>query len=228
MRIFLYVLALGLFAFPACSQAESRPYDQASTLDTHHTDGTYKTVPVTSQEECKALCSAENGKCRGWQFDQPDTRYPAAECRLNDGMSSNSPFEVKPPPPLILHTALGDLNAYRRHNGLKPVQLDIRLVEASERHASDLANHGIAAHDGTDGSTPAERANDAGYDYQFIAENVATGQGSWEAVFKAWQDSPGHNKNLLAQDAVDFGVSLVYEPQTKYITYWAMLVGKPL
>ena len=223
MRLFLYLFAFGLLPLPALSHAGASPYYPPIGQN----DGTYKIVPVTSQQECTAICQADD-KCRGAVTYQPDTRYPAAECRLNDGITPNSPFEVTPPPPLYLSKALSDLNTYRSQYGLAPVQLDIRLVDASERHAKDLAIHGIAAHDGTDGSSHADRARRQGYEYRFIAENVATGQEDWEKVFKAWQDSPGHNKNLLSEDAVDFGVALVFEPTTKYITYWAMLMGKPL
>lgn len=218
MRIFFIIFAVALAAFTA----EARTGMDVSSAN----DGTYKTAPVTSGQACAELCRADD-KCRGSVTYQPDTRYPEMECRLNDGMNASSPFHVKPPEPLDIAAALEDFNAYRAGLGLSPVVLNAALIEASDRHARDLAKHGIAAHEGTDGSAHDGRASDAGYAYSLIAENVATGQKSWDAVFKAWQKSPGHNENLLQPDVTDFGIALVYEPTTKYITYWAMLVGAP-
>ncbi len=221
VSIILGFIALGVVAHAGTGVAGT------GVFDFDPADGTYKTVAVTSPQQCSALCRADD-LCRGAVTYQPDTRYKKMECRLNDGMSPASPFEVKPPPPLDMITALNDLNIYRARYGLSPVALDQRLIDASARHAQDLAIHGRAAHDGSDGSSHADRASDEGYNYRLISENVATGQESWEIVFKAWQNSPGHNENLLQPDVSDFGVALVYEPTTKYITYWAMLVGKPL
>lgn len=189
-------------------------------------DGTYKTVSVMSHEQCSAICRADD-QCRGAVTYQPDVRYPQSQCALNNGLSKTSPFEVKRPEPFDLGRAVYEFNQYRARHGLDPVNLNPKLMKASARHANDLAVHGMAAHEGSDGSTHADRVKLEGYNYALIAENVATGQEDWEAVFKAWQDSPGHNENLLRPGVTDFGIALVFEPTTKYITYWAMLVGTP-
>jgi len=193
-------------------------------------DGTYKTIDVTSAEECNTLCEAETGVCRGSTLLTETTILNGNHsvtmlCRLNDGLSPKSPFEIKPPTPLDIHVAVADLNEYRAEYGLSPVTLNAKLNEASKVHAEDLAAHGMAAHIGSDGSTHAERVKRQNYVYQTVAENVATGQKSWDIVFQAWKDSPGHNKNLLADGVEDFGIALVYEPTTTYTTYWTMLVG---
>jgi len=93
-----------------------------------------------------------------------------------------------PPTPLSLNIALADLNAYRQGRGLQPVTLNPKLIKASEVHAKDLAVHGIAAHEGTDGSTHSDRVQREGYYFTIAAENVATGQKSWDAVFQAWKE----------------------------------------
>lgn len=190
-------------------------------------DGTYKTIIVTSAEKCTALCKADK-KCRGAVNFQADTSKPEMQCRLNDGLSTTSPFEIKPPAPLLLDIALRDLNIYRAEHGLSPVALNEKLNRASQVHAKDLAEHGIAAHVGTDGSTHGERVQKQAYYFSTARENVATGQKSWEAVFQAWKDSPGHNQTLLADDVEDFGIALVYEPTTVFTTYWTMLMAKEM
>lgn len=190
-------------------------------------DGTYAIHPVSSPEECSALCKADT-KCRGAVTYQPDITKPEAQCRLNDGFGENALFPNQPPEPLDLNVAVADLNAYRAEYGLGPVRLNQRLNLASEVHARDLAQAGIISHSGTDGSSHGERAQRQGYYFSIAGENVATGQKSWDKVFQAWKDSPGHNENLLRDDVVDFGIALVYEPKTTYSTYWAMLVASPL
>ena len=201
-------------------------------IKSQEADGTYKTFSVKSAEECTKLCMKERNVCRGSMLTEEITvmngeRRSKMECRLNNGLSSTSPFEITPPSPLDLSIAVVELNAYRIENGLGPVSLNDKLNRASDVHAQDLAKHGMAAHVGSDGSTHSERAQRQNYAYRMIGENVATGQKSWAQVFQAWKDSPGHNENLLAEGVTDFGIALVYEPTTTYTTYWTMLVGTP-
>jgi uncharacterized protein YkwD len=57
------------------------------------------------------------------------------------------------------------------------------------------------------------------------AENVGTGQRSLSEVFKGWQQSPGHNANLLLSDAREMGIALVVDPDTEYKTFWTLVLG---
>ncbi|WP_409433637.1 CAP domain-containing protein [Litorimonas sp. RW-G-Af-16] len=190
-------------------------------------DGTYRTEIVTSMSDCEALCKADSD-CRGTVIFQADITKPEMSCRLNNGFGENAVFPRTPPEPLDPQIAVNDLNDYRAQYGLGPVVLNTKLNIASEVHASDLAQAGIISHTGTDGSGHGDRVQRAGYYFSIAAENVATGQKSWNDVFKAWQKSPGHNENLLRDDVTEFGIALVYEPTTTYSTYWAMLVASPL
>ena len=190
-------------------------------------DGTYKTVDVSTPEQCSALCK-EDPLCRGAVTYQPDVTKPEAVCRLNNGFGENPVFPQVPPTPLDLDIAVADLNTYRAEHGLEPVRLVEKLNIASEIHAADLAQAGIISHEGTDGSTHGDRVMRVGYNFTIAGENVATGQRSWDDVFQAWKDSPGHNENLLRPDVSEFGIALVYEPKTTYSTYWAMLVAEPM
>jgi len=209
-----------LFSFAAT------PALLAETIAFEVDDGTYKTIPVQSPTECSTLCKADT-KCRGAVTFQPDVTKPDMVCRLNNGFGDNAVFPVVPPKPLDITIATAELNMYRAEYGLTPVTLNDKLISASQIHAADLAKHGTASHTGSDGSSHADRTKRAGYNYSITAENVATGQKSWEQVFKAWQDSPGHNVNLLQEDVTEFGIALVYEPNTTYVTYWSMLVAAP-
>jgi uncharacterized protein YkwD len=190
-------------------------------------DGTYEEITVSSFDACTEICEADSN-CRGAVAEQPDTRYQIMHCRLNNGLGATPLFPSIPPEPLNQNIALADFNAYRARMGLSPVVLNDKLSAASRAHARDLADHGIISHTGTDGSGHGDRVQRQGYQFSIAAENVATGQKSWNRVFKAWQDSPGHNENLLRDDVTDFGIALVYEPRSNYETYWAMVVAAPL
>ncbi len=200
----------------------------AETFDDAPPPGTYRTVTVSDPAECAALCNNDSDTCRGAQSLQPDITVNHVICYLNDGLETGSPFEIKPPEPLQLDIAVADLNAYRAQYNLPPVRLNARLNAASQTHAEDMARHGMISHSGTDGSSHSDRVQRKGYVFSIAAENVASGQNSWEKVFKAWQESPGHNENLLRNDVEDFGVALVFEPTTRYKHYWAMLLASPL
>jgi uncharacterized protein YkwD len=120
------------------------------------------------------------------------------------------------------------INAYRQSKGLKPLKLNAALTEAAKAHSRDLAKWDRISHYGSDGSNPWDRVKRTGYNAKVAAENVGTGQASLEEVMKGWQDSPGHNKNLLLADAADMGIALVQDPKTEFKTFWTLVVGSSL
>lgn len=122
-------------------------------------------------------------------------------------------------------TARKMINAYRISKGLKPLKLNKKLVEAARMHARDLASHDRISHYGSDGSDPLLRVQRTGYPVHLAAENVGTGQASLAEVFKGWQQSPGHNENLLLKDAREMGIALIVDPSTEYKTFWTLVLG---
>lgn len=189
--------------------------------------GTYKTVTLNTLDGCREMCFSEKG-CKGVYTLQPDITIEHYVCYLNDGLSTGSPFEILPPVPLDIELAVFDLNQYRKKHDLSPVTLDLKLISASEVHAKDMAENGFVSHTGSNGSAHSDRMLDKGYVFSIAGENVASGQNSWQKVFKAWQDSPGHNENLLMPEATHFGVGLVFEKNTEYHYYWAMIMAAPI
>lgn len=120
------------------------------------------------------------------------------------------------------------INAYRHKNGLKPLKLNAALTEAAKAHSRDLAKWDRISHYGSDGSNPWDRVKRVGYNAKVAAENVGTGQASIVEVMKGWQDSPGHNKNLLLADAEHMGIALVQDPKTEFKTFWTLVLGASL
>jgi uncharacterized protein YkwD len=121
--------------------------------------------------------------------------------------------------------ALKLINDYRATNGLKPLRLDPKLTVAAKMHSRDLAKTDRISHYGSDGSSPWDRVKRAGYTAKIAAENVGTGQASLQEVFKGWEQSPGHNRNLLLPGAKDMGIALIADPKTEFKTFWTLVVG---
>lgn len=124
-------------------------------------------------------------------------------------------------------------NAYREENELEKLSADDTLQKACRSYAITLANRGQFGHE-VDGSTPAERTTEAGYKWQYIAENLLYREGYTENnarelaefTLKQWQESPGHNKNLLASQPSECGVAVFIDSESK-VTYVTMLYGFP-
>lgn len=120
------------------------------------------------------------------------------------------------------------VNAYRAEKGLKPLKINTELTNAAKAHSRDLAKWDRISHFGSDGSNPWDRVKRAGYNAKLAAENVGTGQVTFEEVLKGWKDSPGHNKNLLLADAEHMGIALVQEPKTEFKTFWTLVIGSAM
>src|SRR5262245_59750980 len=120
------------------------------------------------------------------------------------------------------------INAYRKEKGLRPLRLQPALTEAARAHSQDLAKWDRISHFGSDGSNPWDRVKRTGYNAKLAAENVGTGQASFDEVMKGWRASPGHNKNLLLPEAEHMGIALVQDPKTEFKTFWTLVIGSPL
>ncbi len=138
---------------------------------------------------------------------------------------AGTPLET--PPALDTAKARDAINAYREANGLKPLAVSAQLTKAALVHAEDLAKRDLLDHDGADGSTPSVRVKRTGYDAALTGENIAAGQKSFEEVLQGWKDSPPHNRNLLLAGAKDMGIAVVYERDTHFRSFWALVLASP-
>ena len=88
-----------------------------------------------------------------------------------------------------------------------PVEWSERLGAAALSHSRDMAERNYFAHAAPDGSTARERAERAGFEWQRVAENIATGQGSAKQVVSGWLASPGHCANVMQPDFTHMGTA---------------------
>jgi len=113
------------------------------------------------------------------------------------------------------------VNALRDVQGLKPLIYDGRLAQAAQNHASDMAEHDYFSHQGRDGTDVGRRAAMAGYQWCFVAENIAKGQQSLDEVMTGWTNSPGHYRNMVDSRAEEMGLVRADSE------VWVMVLGAP-
>ena len=97
------------------------------------------------------------------------------------------------------------VNEERDDAGCKPLKNDPELEELAGEFSRDMGILGFFSHLAPDGTTPWDRAEDAGI-LELGGENIARGQEDAEAVMDAWMDSPGHRANILNCDYRTLGV----------------------
>jgi len=113
------------------------------------------------------------------------------------------------------------ISRYRQEHGLSAVKTDPQLTAIAERQAKAMAESGIMDHS-VAGSFSSRVA---GAHTGEAAENIAAGYKTWPDTFRSWQRSPGHNANLLQARADSVGVAVARNEQTRYKTYWAMVIA---
>ncbi|RKP07888.1 CAP domain-containing protein [Thamnocephalis sphaerospora] len=110
------------------------------------------------------------------------------------------------------------VNKERVQRGLRALGHDAALERAAQVHCDDQARMQRMSHDGSDGSSPAQRVTSAGYKWASVAENVAYGYADENVCMEKWMLSPGHRANILKNDVTHFGSAVAYGSNTPYYT----------
>jgi uncharacterized protein YkwD len=98
-------------------------------------------------------------------------------------------------------------NEQRQQNGcITALVLSPQLTAAASAHSQDMAIHDLFSHTGSNGSTMVSRVVATGYSYSQLAENIAAGHATAEAVVDGWMKSPGHRANILNCSLHELGV----------------------
>ncbi|EAR50885.1 putative membrane protein [Oceanicola granulosus HTCC2516] len=117
---------------------------------------------------------------------------------------------------LVLNDARGSLAPVVSHDILNDVAQGYSgAIVRSGRRIADGDN----LHVGTDGSRVSDRVLAAGYDYQWVGENIAQGYDDNEEVVEAWLASDGHREVIMAPEAEDFGIGRTERT-------WVLIMGK--
>lgn len=99
-------------------------------------------------------------------------------------------------------------NHERAKEGLKALQIDVKLTQSAQEKSQDMKNKNYFSHTSPTYGSPFDQMKALGITYNSAGENIAMGQPSAEEVVDAWMKSPGHRENIMNPSFTHIGVGL--------------------
>ncbi len=156
------------------------------------------------------------------------TIFHAAVLSLGIWLAGCTTSVVKPVTPIPVDSARTArlISAFRAENGLGPVGVDQRLMRAAASYAEVMGERDQIGH--RLGASLPRRVAAVGYDWGYVAENLAASYSSLDDAMLGWKNSPGHRQNLLNPYATDIGIAAVATPAgSEHRNYWALILATP-
>lgn len=100
------------------------------------------------------------------------------------------------------------VNEERAKEGIKPLELDLRLVEVGRAHSKDMFERGYFSHFSPEGEDVGDRLNESGVYYTFAGENLALAP-NVNRAHSGLMDSPGHRRNILDPAFARVGIGVI-------------------
>jgi len=141
------------------------------------------------------------------------------------------------PHPDFADTVMALVNQERTAAACPALTPNETLIQVARAHSQDMAVHRFLEHTGSDRRTPAQRVQDAGYQYRIVAENVAAGRLTPGSVVQGWMESSEHRANILNCELRDtykkcervLADELGVQPMAETTAlFYAILHGEPL
>ncbi len=101
---------------------------------------------------------------------------------------------------------------------VKPLIWNNSLAKSAEGHAKDMSNRQYFAHISPEGTSPIQRAFNAGYTGNTIEENIAKGYSNIGSVMAGWKASEDHCKAMMDPMSIEMGAYA-------YNSYWVQEFG---
>lgn len=118
------------------------------------------------------------------------------------------------------------INQYRQSKGLAPLRLNQNLINASKWMSQDMGAKNYFSHTDSLGRDPFVRMAAFGYNFNtYKGENIAAGYSTAASVMTGWQNSPGHNQNMLNPNYTVIGIGRAYVAGSTYGWYWTTDFG---
>jgi uncharacterized protein YkwD len=114
-----------------------------------------------------------------------------------------------------------------RYPAVPALSYSTTLERAALVQAKDMATRNFFEHEGSDGSTPAQRVSRVGYAWSSTGENIALGWMDTDGVVAGWLDSPGHCTNIMSAKFTQMGLAFAVNPQSEGGIYWSQVFGTP-
>jgi uncharacterized protein YkwD len=123
---------------------------------------------------------------------------------------------------------LDQINQQRVDNGLSPVEYNAVLGQMAQDFCCDMVVYDFFPSDHINpytGEQLDDRAEQAGYVYLSLGENLAWGQDTPQQVVEAWMNSTAHRKVIITPQFIEAGVGIADgHPQG---LHWVLEMGEP-
>ena len=100
------------------------------------------------------------------------------------------------------------VNAERTAQGLKPLQVDLRLVKVARMKSQDMINKNYFDHNSPTYGSPFDMMRNNGITYKFAGENLA-GNSTVANAHTSLMNSPGHRANILNTNYTHIGIGII-------------------
>ncbi|WP_271112793.1 CAP domain-containing protein [Paracoccus aerodenitrificans] len=124
----------------------------------------------------------------------------------------------------IPNRILEQVNLLRSGSGVAPLKLDPTLSAAAAAHSRDMAAQNRAWHFGSDGSSPLDRAQRAGYSGELVGENISESYENDIVTLQAWMETRDTRDVIMDPAATALGFAWYQEPSKKI--WWTLITGK--
>ncbi|WP_371588117.1 CAP domain-containing protein [Pseudoruegeria sp. SK021] len=118
---------------------------------------------------------------------------------------------------------LDSVNSLRAGVGAQPLTLNAQLTAAAESHARDMSRQNRAWPFGSDGSSPYERVNRAGYTGYLVGEVYAQTFETELEVLAAWVQDGAWGDEILNSQANEMGFAWTQDPSG--LIWWDIILG---
>src|SRR3989338_62357 len=143
-----------------------------------------------------------------------------AEPQINTAPPLRGPVR-EVPSTLTVSGTIKETNMARQENGFMALSVNAKLARAAEAKVDDMFNRQYFEHESPTGVGPGDLADNVGYEYLMIGENLALGNYEDDkALVEAWMNSPGHRANILRPHYTEIGVAVkrgLYEGRTVWL-----------
>lgn len=118
---------------------------------------------------------------------------------------------------------LDAVNALRGARGAQAVELDSALMAAAATHSRDMSVQNRPWHFGSDGSSPIDRVQRAGFNGTLVGENISETYESELETLGAWMEKPDTQRIIMSPDADRMGFAWYQESTGKL--WWTLIMA---
>ncbi len=147
-----------------------------------------------------------------------------SETLASDGKPLPKVYRIRPGQTAeIQYRVLDAVNALRASAGAGPVELDPALNAAAATHSRDMSVQNRPWHFGSDGSSPLDRVQRAGYTGTLLGENISETFETEMQTLAAWMEEQDTREVLMDPRATKMGFAWHQERSGKL--WWTLLMG---